>query len=300
MGRSKGDKNIEQRVKNAIVYLKKIKPKYSPKQILHELNLEKNREALHILRGDRLPNERQTFQIIKDNKNEIDSYVASELDSEWNVGLCMQNDIPAAMIPLLIEFEQMKRELSNVLSGIKLTVRQCRWFSYLYQSATASELLIKQFEAQKLKGYIAMLAEMYAIREQLCESLEQPIETSDLDQFFQNPDDFDLVKIWMQTVDAEEFEKHQKALADFEPISGNELAEKLDMELPIAQVNIFNKWLYNDLLKRVEPHKAGKIEKKLLEQHPELSPMITAWVEYREECLNHHFEKEKKANDTKI
>jgi hypothetical protein len=109
----------------------------------------------------------------------------------------MQNDIPAAMIPLLIEFEQMKIELSNVLSGIKLTVRQCRWFSYLYQSATASELLIKQFEAQKLKGYIAMLAEMYAIREQLCESLEQPIETSDLDQFFHNPDDFDLVKIWI-------------------------------------------------------------------------------------------------------
>ena len=145
-----------------------------------------------------------------------------------------------------------------------------------------------------------MLAEMYAIREQLCESLEQPVETSDLDQFFQNPDDFDLVKIWMQTVDAEEFEKHQKALADFEPISGNELAEKLDMELQIAHVNIFNKWLYNDLLKRVEPHKAGKIEKKLLEQHPELSPMITAWVEYREECLNHHFEKEKMANDTKI
>ena len=67
MGRSKGDKNIEQRVKNAIVYLKKIKPKYSPKQILHELNLEKNREALHILRGDRLPNERQTFQRRSDN-----------------------------------------------------------------------------------------------------------------------------------------------------------------------------------------------------------------------------------------
>ena len=300
MGRSKGDKNIEQRVKNAIVYLKKIKPKYSPKQILHELNLEKNREALHILRGDRLPNERQTFQIIKDNKNEIDSYVASELDSEWNVGLCMQTDIPAAMIPLLIEFEQMKRELSNVLSGIKLTVRQCRWFSYLYQSATASELLIKQFEAQKLKGYIAMLAEMYAIREQLCETIEQPIETSDLDQFFHNPDDFDLVKIWMQTVDAEEFWKHQKALDDFEPVLGNDLAGCLDMDLRTAQVNIFNKWWHNELLKQVEPQKAGKIEKRLISQHPELSPMITAWVEYREECLNHHFEKEKKANDTKI
>jgi len=267
---------------------------------LHELNLEKNREALHILRGDRLPNERQTFQIIKDNKNEIDSYVASELDSEWNVGLCMQTDIPAAMIPLLIEFEQMKRELSNVLSGIKLTVRQCRWFSYLYQSATASELLIKQFEAQKLKGYIAMLAEMYAIREQLCESLEQPIETSDLDQFFQNPDDFDLVKIWMQTVDAEEFEKHQKVLDDFEPVSGNDLAGCLDMDLRPAQVNIFNKWWHNELLKQVEPQKAVKIEKRLISQHPELSPMITAWAKYREECLNHHFEKEKRANDTKI
>jgi hypothetical protein len=145
-----------------------------------------------------------------------------------------------------------------------------------------------------------MLAEMYAIREQLCESLEQPIETSDLDQFFHNPDDFDLVKIWMQTVDAEEFWKHQKALADFEPVLGNDLAGCLDMDLRTAQVNIFNKWLYNDLLKRVEPHKAGKIEKKLLEQHPELSPMITAWVEYREECLKHHFEKEKMANDTKI
>ena len=300
MGRAKGNKNIDTKVIEAIVYFKKILPKFSPRQIFNELKKPATRKAMHIPEGARLPNERRAFKIISDYKNEIDSYVTSELDAEWNVGLCMQNDIPAAMVPLLFEFEQMKRELSNVLSGIKLTVRQCRWFSFLYQSARASELLNKQFDAQELKGYIAMLAEMYAIREQLCESLEQPVETSDLDQFFQNPDDFDLVKIWMQTVDAEEFEKHQKVLADFEPISGNELAEKLDMELQIAHVNIFNKWLYNDLLKRVEPQKAGKIEKRLISQHPELSPMITAWVEYREECLNHHFEKEKKANETKI
>ena len=71
------------------------------------------------------------------------------------------------------------------------------------------------------------------------------------------------------------------------------------MDLRPAQVNLFNKWWHNELLKQVEPHKAGKIEKKLLEQYPELSPMITAWVEYREECLNHHFEKEKMANETK-
>ena len=242
MGRAKGNKNIDTKVIEAIVYFKKILPKFSPRQIFNELKKPATRKAMHIPEGARLPNERRAFKIISDYKNEIDSYVTSELDAEWNVGLCMQNDIPAAMVPLLFEFEQMKRELSNVLSGIKLTVRQCRWFSFLYQSARASELLNKQFDAQELKGYIAMLAEMYAIREQLCESLEQPVETSDLDQFFQNPDDFDLVKIWMQTVDAEEFEKHQKALADFEPISGNELAEKLDMELPIAQVNIFNKW----------------------------------------------------------
>ena len=95
-------------------------------------------------------------------------------------------------------------------------------------------------------------------------------------------------------------EKHQKALADFEPVSGNDLAGCLDMDLRPAQVNIFNKWWHNELLKQVEPHKAGKIEKKLLEQYPELSPMITAWVEYREEYLNRHFEKEKRANDTKI
>jgi len=64
--------------------------------------------------------------------------------------------------------------------------------------------------------------------------------------------------------------------------------------------NIFINGGIMELLKQVEPHKAGKIEKKLLEQYPELSPMITAWVEYREECLNHHFEKEKMANETKI
>ena len=53
-------------------------------------------------------------------------------------------------------------------------------------------------------------------------------------------------------------EKHQKVLDDFEPVSGNDLAGCLDMDLRPAQVNIFNKWWHNELLKQGRAPKGRK------------------------------------------
>ena len=78
----------------------------------------------------------------------------------------------------------------------------------------------------------------------------------------------------------------------FEPLRLDVLVSILGMnELTQKQVDVFNEWLCNQFLSQVEPDKALKADKKLLEQYPELQPMVDSWFKWIE--MN---EKEGKTN----
>jgi len=62
------------------------------------------------------------------------------------------------------------------------------------------------------------------------------LETSDLINSFQNPDDFVLVKIWMQQSMPKSSGNIKKHWLILKPVSGNDLAGCLDMDLRPAQV----------------------------------------------------------------
>src|SRR5208283_4669838 len=119
-----------------------------------------------------------------------------------------------------------------------------------------SEILKNEWEPKLLKGHVSIMAAMYAKREQIAEVMHQPIDTSDLDTFFSN-NDVDLVKLWLETFDPEQYEKDKEAMNTFEPLRLDVLVSILGMkELTQSQVDIFNEWLYNQFLSQIEPGKA--------------------------------------------
>ena len=290
MPRREGQKNVSQKVVDAIMAVKIMNPDFGAKGILDEIHT--NRKAYHI-NGDRLPGEGGVYQILRDNKNEIDTrrtkinYIPNELDSPWSVGSCLKYNISPAMVPVLIEFQQVEKEPSEILpSGIELTIRECRWIAFLYQGVNASEVLKNKWEPKQLKGHVSIMASMYAKREQIAEIMHQPIDTSDLDEFFSDPDT-DFLKLWLKTFGPKQYEKDKKAVNFFQPVSRENLISISGMpELTQEQVDIFNEWLRNEYLSQVEPHKAYETKKELLARHPEklqqIQPIIESWYKWIE------------------
>ena len=208
------------------------------------------------------------------------------LDRAWCISSCLKENIPGDMVPLLMEFQQTEGEGSKHLpEGEVLTIRVARWISFLYPMFQKDENVLNYIKKKEptnqvntLKFYVSWLASLYAKREQISEIILEPFaDTAELDHFFVNPDDVDIYDLWMKTFNPEEFEKHQKANNVFSPILHDDLVEILKMELTKQQVDIFNEWLRNQLLNMTEPQKAEKIEKKLLQQYPELPALINAW-----------------------
>jgi len=295
MPRGEGQKNISQKVVDAIIAVKTINRDYGAKQIIEEI--KQNKKAYHV-NGDKLPAEGSVYKILRDNKKEVDigqvktRYVPSELDKPWTVGSCLKYNIHPAMIPILIEVQQVEKEPSKYShTGDILTIRECRWIAFLFQAVNASEILKNEWEPKLLKGHVSIMAAMYAKREQIAEVMHQPIDTSDLDTFFSN-NDVDLVKLWLETFDPEQYEKDKEAMNTFEPLRLDVLASILGMnELTQSQVDIFNEWLYNQFLSQIEPGKALEADKLLLAQHPEIQPIIDSWFKWieangKEDILN--------------
>ena len=294
MPRGEGQKNISQKVVDAVIAVKIINPGYGAKGILDAIRT--NRKAYHI-NGDRVPGEGKVYDILKKNKDKINNRrkelkkVSNEIDGPWFVGSCLKYNIPPAMIPILIELQQVERELSEGLhDGVELTIRQCRWIAFLYQSVTASEILKNRWEPLQLKGRVSIMADMYAKREQIAEVMRQPIDTSDLDLLFST--DVDFLKLWLKTFEPEQYEKDKEASSTFKPLSREVLISILGMnEISQENTDLFNEGLKNQYLAQTEPREAGKFDKLLLKQHPELQPMIDSWFKWievngKEDILN--------------
>jgi hypothetical protein len=182
-------------------------PKTKPDIITDILLLKKNdvdgklsakdirEKLLKIYKGSKkyIPKERAIYNIIKKNKDKV---IISPLDSPWSIGCCEKYNIPADIIPTLIEYEQVGQP--------KFTIRQARWFARLkpvvYEMSAAKRpledslagLSIVTTEGDKIGvpaphndlrlALLAIIAYQYAAEEQVSElESEQYADTSDSD-----------------------------------------------------------------------------------------------------------------------
>ncbi len=107
--------NTKEYIKDDILLLKKndVDGKLSAKAIRERL------KKMHP--GSKyIPKERAIYNIIQKNKEKLEF---NPIDSPWSIGSCEKYNIPADIIPTLIELEQ--------LGKTKFTIRQARWFARL-------------------------------------------------------------------------------------------------------------------------------------------------------------------------
>jgi hypothetical protein len=119
-GRTKGSKTVNGIVKKTVADLLLKNPDYSAKELKRESEKLLKDKGFSYKFTDRTYLKIKT-ELLK-NKNEIDP----NLDVPWSIG-SIKHDIPADMIPVLIQMQQVAQK-----RGLKMTVRQARWFSRLY------------------------------------------------------------------------------------------------------------------------------------------------------------------------
>ena len=131
-----------------------------------------------------IPKERAIYNIIQKNKEKLEF---NPIDSPWSIGSCEKYNIPADIIPTLIELEQ--------LGKTKFTIRQARWFARLkpvvFEMSAAKRPLEDVLSGLALitvphndsrLALLAIITYQYAGYEQISElEDEQHPDTSDLD-----------------------------------------------------------------------------------------------------------------------
>ena len=127
------------------------------------------------------------------------------LDQPWTIGACLRYDIPANIIPTLLEEQKRcdsenkkakkdrKTEQEIILGQLVattpfhriLTIRQARWYGKLH--GVVSEVAKCKYPAspEEQKAFISRLIDQYAIKEWVSEFEERPYaDTSDLDRAY--------------------------------------------------------------------------------------------------------------------
>ncbi|MFC1984726.1 hypothetical protein ACFLU0_01785 [Chloroflexota bacterium] len=90
------------------------------------------------------------------------------LDKPWSLGAALEYNMPPEMVPLLMQIQ-------NSLKGI-LTIREVRWMIYVYQIPQV------RMDMESLNEEILSdCASPYVAREQVCEMMNLPLDTSDID-----------------------------------------------------------------------------------------------------------------------
>lgn len=178
--------NTKKDIKDDILLLKKndVEGKLSAKDIREKL--------LKIHPGSKyIPKERAIYNIIQKNKEKV---IFDPIDSPWSIGSCEKYNIPADIIPTLIEHEQVGQP--------KFTIRQARWFARLkpvvYEMSAAKRPLEDCLSGLAQTGLVripaphndsrlallAIITYQYAAQEQLSElEGEQYPDTSGLDSY---------------------------------------------------------------------------------------------------------------------
>ncbi len=146
MDRGRPEK-LTSELKNLITKIKTREPKRTAKSIREDVRLhlisqkrEQNpqlldKEIKRIVDNEELPGESAITKFLTPIVKQLK--IPSLLDQSWSIGSCIEYDIPADMIPALIQIQQFAQKL-----GVKITTRQARWFARLYP--TVQKMMTKK------------------------------------------------------------------------------------------------------------------------------------------------------------
>lgn len=263
-------RNVPEEVKNEVANILKDNPGATGRVLKKEVE-----KSLKKKTGRCVTFTERTYQSIKQKMD----MTPSDLDNPWTIGASIAHGIPPDMIPVLFEVITAPKD-----KIAPLTIRQARWLSTIYHAA--KPLIERKPPDQSLvPGYLYMMADQYAQCERIAELKgELPPDTSKLDRLYFIDGELDLTKGFFSTYFPEMQEKAQQDLENFTPLS-TEILESILGKLTQEQVDLFNEWDYITHFGQVHPMRGFDAQDKLFEQHPDLIPLIQAWMKWCEEVL---------------
>lgn len=316
-------KKLTDELKSLIVNIKKDTPNLTAKNIRGEIRLH-----LITSKNKREPNlsEKEIARIVDSEElpgeSVINKYLAKinpqlkiqlPLDTPWSIGDCIKYNIPADMIPVLIEIQKLGLKADEIRFA-QITNRQAKWFAMLYPSVqrliknkyheihfafntflTFLFPLFRQWEEkEQVSQRVLELEELtllilvgfqYANREQASEiTRESHLDTSGLDNLYFVQEDISvetIIDAWWN-VFGTEYEKKQRTemAANFRGFSAKQL-EKIFGTLTLQQVDSVSDFSH--------ALNSGFVSaRKWREQHPkEYAEIYRLWKEKGNERLNY-------------
>jgi hypothetical protein len=168
------------------------------------------------------PSLRSYENFIHDLKKNIK--VPNDLDNQWSIGSSIRYDIPADIIPKIIELEVIfGHRVTEEDPRVSLSIRSVRWMAKLYHSiinlvTSLFPEIVRETTNNIPKYFIYEISQIYAYEEYINEHTEkQDFNTCDLDRLF-----FLSAEFWeFNTGEYEKYLRHCKE-EEIEPVAGYE------------------------------------------------------------------------------
>lgn len=118
--------------------------------------------------------------------------VSSELDKPWVLGALGKYDIPAEIVPTIIELLRSRNNSGEIVGRSFLTIRQALWVTRLAPLMNSiKDDVLALFPEANMQGLLVEIAAVYARCEQIAELNKEMsfgertlFDTSDLDNIF--------------------------------------------------------------------------------------------------------------------
>ena len=191
--RTKEATNTSEKVIDAIIASKSLNKEYSAPQILKDLDTHRN---IYHLNNERLPSEAKVYQILRNNKSEIEARQdvinsnSIDLDRDWNLGSLSELGptyylSPESLTHILLVLDFSKRYLKLPFNEPypPLTIRQAIWIARLYPIISQrNRIKNPQKDLPQLCKKLWDWSEAYATHERISKAFSPPFDTTELDQ----------------------------------------------------------------------------------------------------------------------
>jgi hypothetical protein len=155
-------------------------PDYTPKQVQREIRLElkslkEKNPDMYI--PDNWPGIGAIRNLMKDMRPKLELMNEQGLDEPWSLGCLIEHDLPAEVIPLLLDIQ--KEIYSDQLKT--LTIREAFWISKLH-NVIKPTIANKKLRLEATTNLLHQWAILYATEHRISEISNATLDTSKLDR----------------------------------------------------------------------------------------------------------------------
>lgn len=177
-GRAKGSKNVNSKIRGAVLLAKSLNPNWSALQVRNYLVRNKPTEKSII------PKLRAIQSIIREGAPSLDAISQSGLDTPWHFGIMAQgkHNIPPEVVPHIFMAMEWAEQFRDPFGDPQkpVSIRQAQWIGRL--SALINIDRLKERDRPQAAAFLYRWSRIYTTEELLCELSGTSFDTTDIDK----------------------------------------------------------------------------------------------------------------------